>query len=112
MDNTDFKILEIIQSDGRISMKELGKQVSLTSPAVAERVKKMEESGIIERYTAIINPKRLGKHVKAIINVAMKVSNHKTFIKLAAEEKSIIECHHLTGEDCMQVKVIVQDTEE
>ena len=112
MDNTDYKILEILQYDGRISMKELGKKVSLTSPAVAERVKKMEDNGIIVGYTAIINPKKLNKLVRAIINVGLKVSNHKGFIKLAKEEKAIIECHHLTGEDCMQIKVIVEDTEE
>ena len=112
MDNTDHKILEILQHDGRISMKELGKQVSLTSPAVAERVKKMEDSGIITGYSAIVNPKKLNKLVRAIINVGLKVSNHKSFIKLASEEKAIIECHHLTGDDCMQIKVIVEDTAE
>lgn len=112
MDNTDYKILEILQSDGRISMKELGKKVSLTSPAVAERVKKMEDSGLIMGYTALVNPKKLNKLVRAIINVGLKVAYHKQFIKLAKEEKAIIECHHLTGEDCMQIKVIVEDTEE
>lgn len=112
MDNTDHKILDILQHDGRISMKELGKQVSLTSPAVAERVKKMEDSGIITGYSAIVNPKKLNKLVRAIINVGLKVSYHKNFIKLASEEKAIIECHHLTGDDCMQIKVIVEDTAE
>lgn len=112
MDNTDRKILELLQSDGRISMKELGKKVSLTSPAVTERVKKLEESGIIIGYTAIVNPKRLNKYIRAIINVGLKVSNHKSFIKLASEENAIIECHHLTGDDCMQIKVIVENTEE
>lgn len=112
MDNTDYKILEILQDDGRISMKELGSKVALTSPAVAERVKKMEDSGIITGYSAIVNPKRLNKLVRAIINVGLKVSYHKSFIKLANEEKAIIECHHLTGDDCMQIKVIVEDTAE
>jgi len=112
MDNTDHKILEILQHDGRVSMKDLGKQVSLTSPAVAERVKKLEDSGIIMGYSAIVNPKKLNKLVRAIINVGLKVSYHKNFIKLASEEKAIIECHHLTGDDCMQIKVIVEDTAE
>lgn len=112
MDQTDIKILEILQLEGRISMKELGKKVSLTSPAVAERVKKLEECGIIKGYSAIVDPKRLGMHVKAIINVGLKVSNHKAFLKLATEEVSIVECHHLTGEDCMNIKVNVENTNE
>lgn len=110
MDLTDVKILEILQLDGRISMKELGQRVALTSPAVAERVKKMEESGLIKGYKAIIDERKLGKHVKAIINVGLKVSNHKAFLKLASEENAIVECHHLTGEDCMNVKILIEDT--
>lgn len=110
MDQTDLKILEILQLDGRISMKELGLRVALTSPAVAERVKKMEDAGIITGYKATVNERLLGKNVKAIINVGLKVSNHKAFMKLASEENSIIECHHLTGDDCMNVKVLIENT--
>jgi len=112
MDQTDYRILEELQKNGRISMKDLGKKVSLTSPAVTERVKKLEDSGIISGYTAIINHKKLNKHVEAIINVGLKVHDHKKFIDLATFEPSIIECYHLTGEDCMQIKVIVSNTEE
>ncbi|MCT4631160.1 MAG: Lrp/AsnC family transcriptional regulator [Firmicutes bacterium] len=112
MDSTDRKILEILQRDARISMKDLGKEVALTSPAVTERVKKLEDSGIITGYKAIVNPKKLKKHIRALINVGLKVTNHKAFLQLASEENTIIECHHLTGDDCMQIKVIVEDTEE
>ncbi|BEP29626.1 Lrp/AsnC family transcriptional regulator [Helicovermis profundi] len=112
MDQTDYKILDELQKSGRISMKDLGKKVALTSPAVTERVKKLEDAGIISGYSAIIDPKKLNKHVQAIINVDLQVHNHKKFIELAKKEPSIIECHHLTGEDCMQIKVIVSNTEE
>lgn len=112
MDTTDLKIIKILQEDGRISMKELGSKVNLTSPAVSERVKRLEESGIISGYTAIIEPKKLHMHVQAIVHVGMKVSSHAKFKKLAIEEPAIIECHHVTGEDCMTVKVVCQDTQE
>ena len=112
MDITDVKILEILQSDGRISMKDLGSSVALSPPAVSERVKKLEDSGIIIGYKAIVDPNKVGRTIQAIINVAMKVSSHKRFLELAKKETSIINCHHLTGEDCMTVHVIVSDTLE
>ena len=65
MDITDYKIIEILQNEGRISMKDLGKIVGLPSPAVSERVKRLEEAGVIEGYKAIINPNALGRVIKA-----------------------------------------------
>ncbi len=112
MDSTDIKILTILQTDARISMKELGQKVNLTSPAVSERIKRLEESGVIEGYAAIVNPKKLRLHVEAIVHVSMKVSAHARFKKLALEEKEIIECHHVTGEDCMTVKIVCEDTKK
>ena len=64
MDITDYKIIEILQEEGRISMKDLGKIVGLTSPAVSERVKRLEEAGVIEGYKAIVNPNALGRVIK------------------------------------------------
>ncbi len=110
MDSTDIRIIKILQQEARISMKELGQRVNLTSPAVSERIKRLEENGIIEGYTAIVNPKKLKLHVEAIVHVSMKVSSHQRFKKLASEEREIIECYHVTGEDCMTVKVICEDT--
>ena len=64
MDITDYKIIEILQKEGRISMKDLGKIVGLTSPAVSERVRRLEESGVIEGYKAIVNPRCFRKSYK------------------------------------------------
>ncbi len=112
MDITDVKILEILQKDGRISMKELGKRVSLTSPAVSERVKRLEESEVIRGYKAVINPVKLGLNVSVIIHVGLRVSAHKTFLKFVTEHPSIVECHHVTGNDCMTVKAMLANTTE
>ena len=70
MDATDKKILELLQTNGRITVKEITQTISLTAPAVSERIKRLEKDGIIEGYTAIINPKKNGqnhtRHCKCI----------------------------------------------
>lgn len=112
MDMTDQKIIEILQEDGRISMKDLGKIVGLTSPAVSERVKKLEEAGIIEGYKAIISPDALGRVIKAFIHISLPNNMYKKFINEARKDPRIVECHHITGDDCSVLKVIVKDMYE
>ena len=77
MDITDYKIIEILQEEGRISMKDLGKIVGLTSPAVSERVKRLEESGVIEGYKAIVNPNALGRVIKSFINISLPSNKYQ-----------------------------------
>lgn len=112
MDMTDHKIIEILQEDGRISMKDLGKIVGLTSPAVSERVKRLEESGIIEGYKAIISPDALGRVIKAFIHISLPNNMYKKFLNEARKDPRIVECHHITGDDCSLLKVIVKDMYE
>lgn len=112
MDSTDIKILKILQENGRVSMKELGKQVSLTSPAVSERVKRLEEKGIITGYKAVVNPNMLNKSIKAFINIAIKSDRYKSFLEYVPERDYIYQCHHITGGDCMTIQVMVRDMEE
>ncbi|RKD27527.1 Lrp/AsnC family transcriptional regulator, leucine-responsive regulatory protein [Caminicella sporogenes DSM 14501] len=112
MDSTDLKILEILQEDGRISMKDLGKMVGLTSPAVSERVKRLEESGVIIGYKAIVNPKKLNKNISAFIDVAIRAEKYKKFLEFVPTVDSIVECHHITGGDCMTLKVIIENMDE
>lgn len=112
MDITDHKIIDMLQKDGRISMKDLGKIVGLTSPAVSERVKRLEESGVIEGYKAIVNPDALGRVIKAFIHISLPNNKYKIFIEDARQDPRIVECHHITGEDCSVLKVIVKDMYE
>ncbi|WP_042278120.1 Lrp/AsnC family transcriptional regulator [[Clostridium] dakarense] len=112
MDITDHRIIDILQKDGRISMKDLGKIVGLTSPAVSERVKRLEEAGIIEGYKAIINPDALGRVIKAFIHISLPSNMYKEFIEDARQDPRIVECHHITGDDCSVLKVIVKDMYE
>ncbi len=108
MDSINKDILEILQLNGRISMKDLGEKVGLTAPAVSERVRKMEEKGIIEGYQAIVNPEKLGKTIKVFINISMKPKNRKNFMNFAEKNDNIIKCYHVTGAYCMVVKAFFE----
>ena len=112
MDITDYKIIEILQEHGRISMKDLGKIVGLTSPAVSERVKRLEETGVIEGYKAVVNPDALGRVIKAFIHISLPSDKYEVFLDKARNDSRIVECHHITGDDCSLLKVIVKDMYE
>lgn len=113
LDETDRKIIEILQEDGRISMKDLGKLIGLTSPAVSERIKRLENCGIISGYKAIINPDALGRNIKAFIHISLPGSqSYAEFLENAKNDPRIVECHHITGDDCSLLKVLVSDMRE
>ena len=113
LDETDRKIIEILQEDGRISMKDLGKLIGLTSPAVSERIKRLENCGIISGYKAIINPDALGRNIKAFIHISLPGSqSYAEFLENAKSDPRIVECHHITGDDCSLLKVLVSDMQE
>ncbi len=109
LDITDIKIIDILQKDGRISMKDLGKTVSLSPPAVAERVKRLEEAGIIEKYKAIVNNSKVGKPICALINVAIKPEKQEKFLDFARKSQEIVECHHVTGPYSMIMKAYLRE---
>lgn len=113
LDETDRKIIEILQEDGRISMKDLGKLIGLTSPAVSERIKRLENCGIISGYKAIINPDALGRNIKAFIHISLPGNqSYAEFLENAKSDPRIVECHHITGDDCSLLKVLVRDMQE
>jgi Lrp/AsnC family leucine-responsive transcriptional regulator len=101
-----------MQGSGRISMKDLGQTVGLTAPAVSERVKKMEDSGIISGYKAVIDFSKLGKTVSAFIDISMPSESYQKFLKFAKESDLIVECHHVTGGDSLIIKVLVDNISE
>lgn len=109
LDITDLKIIDILQRDGRISMKDLGKTVSLSPPAVAERVKRLEEAGIIEKYKAIVNNNKVGKPICALINAAIKPEKQEKFLEFARKSQEIVECHHVTGPYSMIMKAYLRE---
>jgi Lrp/AsnC family leucine-responsive transcriptional regulator len=112
LDPTDVAIIETLQDDGRISVSELGRKVGLSQPATSERLKRLEERGIIKGYRAVIDPAAVGLHMMAIIRLRTTHEHIKTCLKQFAEMPEIMEVLRLTGEDCFHLKVIVPSPAE
>ncbi|MBI6875251.1 Lrp/AsnC family transcriptional regulator [Clostridium aciditolerans] len=109
MDSTDYRIIELLLEDGRMPMKELSQKVALSAPAVAERVKRLEEEGIITGYKAVVDYEKLGKKINVLINVGMNVQRNEKFMEFIKNEDSIIECHHVTGPYCKILKARLEN---
>ncbi|WQC00322.1 Lrp/AsnC family transcriptional regulator [Mesorhizobium huakuii] len=107
LDPTDIAIVEALQENGRIGISELGRRVGLSQPATSERVKRLEERGVIAGYTAVIDPAALGLGMMAIIRVRTTHEHIRPCLKQFAEMPEITEVHRLTGEDCFILKVLV-----
>ncbi|WP_246755547.1 Lrp/AsnC family transcriptional regulator [Bradyrhizobium sp. CCBAU 53338] len=107
LDPTDVAIIETLQDDGRISVSELGRKVGLSQPATSERLKRLEERGIIRAYRAVIDPASVGLNMMAVIRLRTTHEHIKACLKQFAEMPEIIEVLRLTGEDCFHLKVIV-----
>jgi Lrp/AsnC family leucine-responsive transcriptional regulator len=112
LDSTDRKIIGELIRDGRVSLAELGRRVSLSSPAVAERVQRLERAGVITGYRAEIDPRTLGYQLTAIVRIKPAPGQLPRIPELAAEIPQISECHRITGEDCFYIKVYLRSIDE
>jgi Lrp/AsnC family transcriptional regulator, leucine-responsive regulatory protein len=112
LDATDRKIIGELTSNGRVSLAELGRRVSLSSPAVADRVQRLERSGVITGYRAEIDPRSLGYQLTAIVRIKPAPGQLPRIPELAAEILQISECHRITGEDCFYLKVHLRSIDE
>lgn len=112
LDPIDLALLELLQENCKRSLAALGEKVGLSAPSVLERVHKMEEAGIIQGYTALLNGRRLGKDVTAFIGASV---SHETSVEAFAREVTgipdVLECHHVTGNYTLLLKVKVADTQ-
>jgi Lrp/AsnC family leucine-responsive transcriptional regulator len=112
LDDTDRRILSELAADGRVSLAELGRRVSLSPPAVAERVGRLERAGVITGYHAAIDPRALGYQLTAIVRVKPAARQLPRIPELAAEIPEIGECLRITGEDCFFLKVHLRSIDE
>ncbi len=111
LDDTDLKILDILQKNGRTKRNVLAEQVNLSLPSASERLRKLEEGGYIDGYFARLNPKRLGKDITAFIVVIVDSSKHyHNFVEHANSNDEILECHAITGDGSHLLKIRTENT--
>jgi len=111
MDATDRHILEALQNDARVSYAELGRRVGLTPPAVAERVRRLETSGIISGYHAQVDLKKAGYGLVAFIRLSSAPELAKQLGRIATETPEVLEFHHVTGTEGFVLKVVARSIE-
>ncbi|MGK0467164.1 Lrp/AsnC family transcriptional regulator [Clostridium sp.] len=112
IDNTDIKILMELQSDSRLSIRELSKRVNLSPPSVTERIRKLEDRGIIEGYTIKINEGALGLSIQCIIQIDLKNSEFEKFKKFIYNHPRVVFCYRIAGHSCILLKLSVESISE
>ena len=109
IDALNWQILDSLQKNARQSFAEIGRNVGLTSPAVAERVKKMEDSGVIKGYKAQVSYHKTGHQLKAVITLRAFMGRLKPFLEKVKEFKEVINCYRITGNENIIMEVVLYD---
>lgn len=112
LDHIGRKIISALQSDARLSFADLGRLVGLSPPAVAERVRRMEETGIIKGYHAVVNPEDIGLPLSVFIRLDTPAERYPRVIALAESLPEVLECHHVSGGDSFIMKIAVRSTSQ
>lgn len=111
LDATNLRLLAELQADARLSLAELGRRVGLSSPAVAERLQRLEREQVILGYHARLNPRRLGMTLSAVIRVRPAPRQLHRVGQLAQRTPEIVDCRRITGDDCYIMTAHVRDVE-
>jgi Lrp/AsnC family leucine-responsive transcriptional regulator len=109
LDQIDWKILKELQADARVSYAELGRRVGLTTPAVIERVRKLEDAEIITGYRVEIDTAKVGLPITAFIRMSITGVEYSRIIDVVQAASEVLECHRGTGNDSFIMKVAVSD---
>lgn len=106
LDDLDWAILDQLQADGRVPFSELGRRVSLSAPAVTDRVRRLEAAGVITGYRAVVSPAAVGLPIEAVVRVR---DNSGRVGKALPDMPEVLDAMHVTGEDCWVVRLVVAD---
>lgn len=112
MDRIDKKLVTLLQDNARLPLKNLAEKVFLSSPAVSARIERLEEDGIILKYEAKVDYKKLGYNITAFINVEVAPVRKQDFYEFINKCPSVIECNCVTGVYSMLLKVVFKSTED
>jgi Lrp/AsnC family transcriptional regulator, leucine-responsive regulatory protein len=108
LDRTDQAILAELQRDGRVSVADLARRVSLSASSTADRLRRLADGGVITGYTALLAPEALGYPIIAFVRLRYPLGNHKPLHDLLDATPEIIEAHHITGDDCFMLKLLAR----
>lgn len=109
LDETNRRILAELADDPRLSMSALGRRIGMSAPAVTERVQRLERLGVIRGYRLDIDPAALGHPIAAWVRIRPALGHGKIAEQIAARQPEVVECHKITGEDCLLMRVQVRD---
>ncbi|HLV15039.1 MAG TPA: Lrp/AsnC family transcriptional regulator [Xanthomarina sp.] len=109
LDQLNWKILKCLQSNARLSNAEIGRQVGISSPAVSERIKKMEDLGIIQNYHTSVSPFEVGYQLKALITIRAFMGMLKPFLEKVKTFDEVLNCYRITGNENIVLEVILKN---
>jgi Lrp/AsnC family transcriptional regulator, leucine-responsive regulatory protein len=112
LDRTDLRILALLQADGRMSHVEIAAKVGLSPSPCARRIRKLETGGVVEKYTALLDPKRVGQNVLAFVQIKLERHTDEIigqFRRMLAERPEVISAHAMTGDMDFLLRVLVPD---
>ena len=105
LDETDRRILHLLEANGRIDIKEIAREVGMSGPGAGERVRRLERMGVIERFTVRIDPAALGRPLEAIVRVKPRPGNMHIVESMIVGEPRFTACDKVTGEDCFVARL-------
>lgn len=111
VDNLNWKILKCLQENARMSNAEISRRVGVSSPAVSERIKKMEDAEIIQGYTTFVSPFKAGYQLKAIITLRAFMGMQKPFLEKVKSYDEVVNCYRITGNENIVMEVVLKDQE-
>lgn len=109
IDDIDCEILAELQTNARVAFAELGRRVGLSTPAVIERVRRLEDNHVITGYRAVVDPAKVGLPVRAFVKVTVAGDKLQKFAALVRELPEVLECHRVTGAESFMVQIAVRD---
>ncbi|MCY1222825.1 HTH-type transcriptional regulator LrpC [compost metagenome] len=109
LDAKSWKILQVVQREARISLTDLASRVALSLPATSERLKRLEEAGVIEAYCASVSPEKAGYGVMALIGMTTPQPDKARLIAQLQQMPEVLECLHVTGQDSFILRVVTRD---
>ena len=111
LDSVNVRLLDELQRDARLTLAELGRRVGLSAPAVAERLQRLEDGGVLRGYHADVDPRALGYSLSAVLRIRPAPRELRKVAELARKTPEVVECHRITGDDCYLMKMHVRDVD-